>query len=391
MTVLSQGIISDVHEISSKCSNTRSSQIIPAAKPPITPVDTFAAQVKLLIDLNQQIWKCLDERNILLATVLYQYAFYVKTNVDIEVPYSKLASVQWKSMVHFQNTIIKHCEKLLLELTPSAAQTCDCFLSLSLIENLNTEELLDRYILLRSRAVQNSFTPTEDSTVAKENVLNSYNILLNSISCIYENFHVHKGLLWSHGASTFGTPVLKLMQVDETVLRNSKHLPDIVEHYKINTVTLKAIDLESIGGKILSWLSSMKQEVQLGVESSLKFVLSLKLIQDIHNSASQVPDNFPVVIKELGLPDSLNMWREMYEVHIVEKAKHLISIKWSQCFDSVHAEVLRAIKSCNSEKNKESELDLSKLLGHILLVLKSIVSVVFPFPKFGPYVKVLKP
>ncbi|KAI5722001.1 hypothetical protein M8J76_002161 [Diaphorina citri] len=358
MTILSQGVITDVHEISSKCSNTRSSKIIPTSKPSITILDTFAAQIKLLIDLNQQIWMCLDENNVLLATIFYQYAFYIKTNVDIEVPHSKLLSVQWKTMVHFQNTIVKYCEKILLEQTPSTVQTCDCFLSLALIENLNTVELIDRYIDLRSQAVQLSFKATEDSNTAKENILSSYKILLNSISCMYDNFHTSRGLLWTQSNATFQIPVLNLMKMDETVLRNSKHLPDAIQQYKINSITLKAVDLEMVGSKILSWLSNMKREIEVGVERSLKFVLSVKLIQDIHNSADQVPDNFPVLIKELSLPDSLNIWSEMYQVLIIEKAKHLISIKWGQCFDSVHAEVLRSIKSCNSEKNKESELDL---------------------------------
>lgn len=338
---------------------------MPASKPSMTPVDSFAAQVKLLIDLSQQIWMCLDKRNILLATVLYQYAFYVKTNVDIEEPFSKLVTVQWKSMGHFQKTITAHCEKLLLELNPSATETCECFLSLALLENINTPDLLDRYIGFRSRAVKNSFTGSEDSSFAKDNVLNSYNILLSSICCIYKNFNEHNGLLWSHGASTFNTSVLKLMHVDETVLRNSKHLPDIVVNYKINAISLAPISLETISSTILSWLSNMKQEVQLGVESCLKFVLSLKLIQDMHNMA-QVPDDFGTAIKQLYLPNSLDIWKELYQVHIIEKAKHFILMKWSQCFDSVHAEVLRAIKSCNSEKNKESELDLSKFLFQIL-------------------------
>ncbi|KAL1452703.1 hypothetical protein WDU94_006907 [Cyamophila willieti] len=358
MTVLSHGVIADVHEISLKCSNTRLSQMVLSSKPPITSVDTFAAQIKLLIDLNKQMWLCLDEDNVLLASIFYQYAFYIKTNVDIEVPHSKLLSVQWKTMVHFQNSIVKHCEKLLLNQNSSSTQTCECFLSLSLIENLNTQELLDHYIQLRSQAVKNSFKATEDSNIARENILNSYEILLNTLSCIHENFYSTTGLLWTHAKDMLQTPVLNLMKTDYSALRNAKHLPEVVHKYKTNEMTLKSINLETITSNILGWLTNMKQEVEVGVERSLKFVMSLKLVQDIHNSAHDIPHNLEQVVRNLSLPDSLNIWREMYMRLIVEKAKHLILIKWSHCFDSVHAEVLRSIKSCNSEKNKESELDL---------------------------------
>lgn len=363
MTVLSQGVITDVAEISSQCSNTRSSQIIPPAKPPITIVDTFAAQIKLLIDLNKQIWMCLDSHNVLSASIFYQYAFYVKTNIDIEVPHSNLLAVQWKTMAHFQNAIVKHCNQLLLQPTPTPCQTCESFLSLAMIENLSTQDLLDRYLELRSQAVINSFKTTEDSTIAKENILNSYKILLNSIVCIYNNFQHNTGLLWTHASPNFQTPVLHLMTMDD-ISRNSRHLPEVVQKYKNNAMTLKAIDLETIGTQILAWLTKMKHEIEVGVEASLKFVMSLKLVQDIHNSAEEVPDTFHTIVKDLRLPGSLNIWAEMYEVLIIEKAKHLILVKWNQSFDSVHAEMLRSIKSCNSEKNKESELDLSECIFH---------------------------
>uniref|UniRef100_A0A8D8YNK1 Conserved oligomeric Golgi complex subunit 1 n=1 Tax=Cacopsylla melanoneura TaxID=428564 RepID=A0A8D8YNK1_9HEMI len=358
MTVLSHGVIADVHEISSKCSNTRSSQMVPSSKPPITRVDTFAAQIKLLIDLNKQMWLCLDGDNVLLASIFYQYAFYIKTNVDVEVSHSNLLRVQWKTIAHFQNSIVKHCEKLLLNQNSSSTQTCECFLSLALIEHLNTQELLDRYIALRSQAVKNSFKLTEDSNIAKENILNSYEILLNTLCCIHENFYSNTGLLWTHAKELLQVPVLNLMKTDYAALRNAKHLPDSVHNYKTSEMILKPIDMETVTSKILAWLSSMKQQVELGVERSLKFVMSLKLVQDIHNSAHDIPHNLVQVVRDLCLPDSLNIWKEMYVRLIVEKAKHLILIKWSHCFDSVHAEVLRSIKSCNSEKNKESELDL---------------------------------
>jgi len=43
-------------------------------------LDTFAAQSKLLIDLTEQIWDCLNSRNYLTATQLFQLALCVKTS-----------------------------------------------------------------------------------------------------------------------------------------------------------------------------------------------------------------------------------------------------------------------------------------------------------------------
>lgn len=43
-------------------------------------LDKFAAQSKLLIDLTEQIWDCLNTRNYLTATQLFQLASCIKTS-----------------------------------------------------------------------------------------------------------------------------------------------------------------------------------------------------------------------------------------------------------------------------------------------------------------------
>lgn len=44
-------------------------------------LDKFAAQSKLLIDLSEQIWDCLNLRNYLNATQLFQFASCIKTSM----------------------------------------------------------------------------------------------------------------------------------------------------------------------------------------------------------------------------------------------------------------------------------------------------------------------
>lgn len=48
-------------------------------------LDRFAAQLKLLIDLSEQIWECLSSRNYLTATQLFQFALCIKTSKFIYI------------------------------------------------------------------------------------------------------------------------------------------------------------------------------------------------------------------------------------------------------------------------------------------------------------------
>lgn len=48
-------------------------------------LDKFAAQSKLLIDLSEQIWDCLNLRKYLIATQLFQFASCIKTSMFINI------------------------------------------------------------------------------------------------------------------------------------------------------------------------------------------------------------------------------------------------------------------------------------------------------------------
>jgi len=51
-------------------------------------LDKFAAQSKLLIDLTEQIWDCLNSRNYLTATQLFKLASCIKTSKKIITKYN---------------------------------------------------------------------------------------------------------------------------------------------------------------------------------------------------------------------------------------------------------------------------------------------------------------
>lgn len=79
-------------------------------------------QIKILMDVPEQIWSAVDDENFLMATQLFLFAQHINYSLRIEIGSSDLAAKypittkQWGVISHFRNVILTGCNKVLRSL-----------------------------------------------------------------------------------------------------------------------------------------------------------------------------------------------------------------------------------------------------------------------------------
>lgn len=79
-------------------------------------------QIKILMDIPEQIWSAVDSEDFLLAAQLFLFAQHINYSLRIEIGDSDLASKypitlkQWGIISHFRSVILTGCNKSLQSL-----------------------------------------------------------------------------------------------------------------------------------------------------------------------------------------------------------------------------------------------------------------------------------
>ncbi|CAM0143125.1 unnamed protein product [Umbelopsis sp. WA50703] len=117
-----------------------------------------AAQMKLLVDVPEQIWHALESDQYLEASRLYLLAKMVYKNLLIEegVPFVVIVIVQkqWDAISQFKNHILQRAESYLRNTICSAQLVTESLLSLMLLDDVTIKDGFRKLLSMRTVALQ---------------------------------------------------------------------------------------------------------------------------------------------------------------------------------------------------------------------------------------------
>ncbi|KAL1117597.1 hypothetical protein AAG570_003912 [Ranatra chinensis] len=203
MKILSEQVIGDV-----ECMNTALAQLqkkhcvrqpTTVSKPSravgsnCTVEDEIAAQIKLLVDLPEFAWNCIESGDYVTAAQLFLLARHVKTGFSVDKALKDVSSnltvleQLWSMISHFPATILKAVEADLLKTDLCPKETCSCLVGTALLEN---SSLVSKYLSVRSRALTETLTKTDD---VRSGILSSHSVVVNTM---YSLQHCFIGILF---------------------------------------------------------------------------------------------------------------------------------------------------------------------------------------------------
>ncbi|XP_022171790.1 conserved oligomeric Golgi complex subunit 1 [Myzus persicae] len=312
-------------------------------------LDKFAAQSKLLIDLTEQIWDCLNSRNYLTATQLFLLASCIKTslNEDLTKGLKKgkpFLDRVWSTISHFQTTI---SDKTRLELSShiSPEKAACCFISLSILEKLDAHSLVKEFIILRSNMLQHSLT--EGSSVEK-NIENSCNLIINTIYNLYlcfTNYDLYNsGMIYLQIKKNLSNRpnVLSLVDLDYSLKFGLIYIPNSIKEFKIDcTLTPNELSQEYITNIVTNWLVWAKPFVCTKVTEILQSVQSFSTLHHLNQLSTDYPQHWTAISEQISFESDL--WSELYCPLFAQRTKELLTSHWEDVFPVIISDIDEAL------------------------------------------------
>ncbi|XP_050441293.1 uncharacterized protein LOC126846140 isoform X2 [Adelges cooleyi] len=316
-----------------------------------TTLDTFAVLTRLLIDISEQIWDCLNERDYLTATQLFQFSLFVKKNLD-DIMKNGLKKATpfldrvWLNHSHFQTTI---SEKVRLEISnqiPPEKAAC-CFISLSILEESNVHLLVKEFIVLRSNMLQHILS---DNSSADRNIESSANLIINTIYNLFMCFtnynqdHSNNGIIFFKIDKIFksGPSVLSLVNLDYSLKFGIHFLPKSVKEFRVDcSLIANELSKDYITNIVINWLEWAKPFVCTKVTGILNSVQSLATLRHLNKLSTEYPQHWAAITEEI--PCKLDLWSELYCPLFSQRTKELLTTQWEHVFPTIISDINNAL------------------------------------------------
>lgn len=308
-------------------------------------LDKFAAQLKLLIDLSEQIWDCLNSRNYLTATQLFQFALCIKSSLDEDILEGLEKSKQfldrtWSTISHFPTSISDRTRLELSERIPPE-KAASCFISLSILEGLNAHSLVKEFIILRSNMLQHILT---EGSSADKNIETSSNLIINTIYNLYlcfTNYDLYNsGIIYIQIQDILrnGPNILSLVDLDYSLKFGLIYLPNSIREFKIDCMlSPDELSKEYITNIVTNWLDWAKPFVCTKVTEMLETIKSFSTLCHLNQLSTEYPQHWTAISEQISFESDL--WSELYCPLFAQKTKMLITNHWDDVFPVIMSDI----------------------------------------------------
>ncbi|XP_066999265.2 conserved oligomeric Golgi complex subunit 1 isoform X2 [Anabrus simplex] len=337
---------------------------------------SIAVQIKILMTLPEQIWSAVENEDYLLGTQLFLLARHINTGLQLQDgitanqvgTWFPVVARQWSAISHFRWAIPTGCEKKLKchELTSEEAANCLC--SLVLLEGLSSSNLLDKFLALRSQALQLTLESDEHTSV-KARVSTSLQLLVLTICLLYSCFldgypdgALQEGRVWRELKAIVGReaqPTASHVELTDTV--SLKYLPSLSKDFRPSTrEPVEPVAPSAMRESLAKWLDWVRDYTFEKVSSLLQLVSSVRGLQAVRAEANsvQVPDTWDSMCQRLLIPRGLNLWETYFQTLLTSRAKELVSQQWSTALQKLKQTLTEVADNVSSETCTQPENDL---------------------------------
>ncbi|XP_034241484.1 conserved oligomeric Golgi complex subunit 1 [Thrips palmi] len=346
----------------------------------------LAIQVKILVAVPEQIWVAVEREDYLLGTQLFLLARHIKTGFRLESSslleeMMPVVTRQWAAISHFQEKLVNGALAALgsPDIKPLYAARYLCVLAL--LQNMNGENLLDRFLQVRQTALSSVLLLGDDKANVKHRISASLHLLLNTLSLLHSCFvegrgGQQEGLLWqhlnaltqeetsvlnSHGSSTCLSllEILDTLGLEPTSLRL---LPPVVRDFRpANTSCKESVSLDQVRAHTSKWLQSLNAFLKDTVNSLLDLVTSIRALQgvrDISIKEQQGLSGWDIALQKLQLPCGSDIWNVYYQPLLSCRLRVLVEQQWTTALATTRQKLADQLRAILRDKTHQPEHDL---------------------------------
>ncbi|XP_067914441.1 conserved oligomeric Golgi complex subunit 1 isoform X2 [Heterodontus francisci] len=373
MRLCSEKVVNSVQEMYEYCT-----RIKPSAAVRVTPVTakrsqqsqekfySMAAQIKLLLNMPEQIWSALESSQYLHATQMYLLCCHIHSILQLDSSGSYYSPVlarfpilvrQVAAAGHFRASILQESKTLLKGRAVSDQAIAEALCSIMLLEDSSPRQALADFLLARKSAIQQllnqphhgehqswSYFCRKRSAGIKAQICSLVELLATTLYQAQAVFYTPTqgkvpdvtltcGLLFTTLASITnespadkGITVLKEEMKSETWF---KYLPPSIVDFQPPLRTLAhPINRDYLRDTLQQWINMCKDDIKMGIGNLLIYVKSLKGLAGIRDAvwelltSESISQNWETVCCRL-LEKRFSFWEDFLQQLFLDRLQAL--------------------------------------------------------------------
>ncbi|XP_026325897.1 conserved oligomeric Golgi complex subunit 1 isoform X2 [Hyposmocoma kahamanoa] len=363
------------------------------------PVHGLAVQVKLLMEIPEKIWMCIEAEEFVTATQLFIMARHVNTGLQLQIggknikpsmqSLQRLVQQQWNSVSNFNQTIIDVCRRKLQDIDITVEVACSCLVSLYLLDSQTMVELLNSLIALQSNSSLNSTLQFDLSNILegdikakiKEKIVNGVKIVLKTVVLVYACFVDNEGgAVLSKLRDLFrkdSQPLVQLVHFSDPAALTL--LPPVISNYRLTSnKDVEALPKEEITNCVQKWSVWVKSFIDENVKTLLQNITRVKVLHEIREEAFKIetPSKWSTICSSLDIPE-VHIWCYYFQPLLTSRVKSIIDNRWLKIYDSFKTQLLIDLsKPLENEVEKEADINWfvwKDLIGETIIESRSDV------------------
>ncbi|XP_050175172.1 conserved oligomeric Golgi complex subunit 1 isoform X1 [Myiozetetes cayanensis] len=319
-----------------------------------------AAQLKLLLEVPEQVWGAVEGGRYLPAARLHLLGAHLRRQLQLDAPRARSSPVlarfpillrQVAAASHLRSTILQQSKALLRARAVSDQAVAEALCAIMLLEDSSPRQALADFLLARKMAIQQLLNQPHHGAGIKAQVCSLMELLTTTLYQAHALFYTVPegmspdpalpcGLLFSTLESTTGQhPAGRGGVLEEDLKLSSwfKYLPESVVEFQPALRTLAhPISQEHLRETLQQWISMCSDDIRAGVSSLLVYVRSMKGLAGIRDavwellSSESGSHNWEAVCRRL-LDRPVSLWEDLLQQLFLDRLQTLTK----EGFDSI--------------------------------------------------------
>ncbi|XP_017586277.1 PREDICTED: LOW QUALITY PROTEIN: conserved oligomeric Golgi complex subunit 1, partial [Corvus brachyrhynchos] len=319
-----------------------------------------AAQLKLLLEVPEQLWGAVEGGRYLPAARLHLLAAHLRRQLQLDTPRARSSPIlarfpillrQVAAASHLRSTILQESKALLRCPTGSDQAVAEALCAIMLLEDSSPRQALADFLLARKLAIQQLLNQPHHGAGIKAQVCSLMELLTTTLYQAHAVFYTVPegmapdpalpcGLLFSTLESTTGqNPAGRGGVLEEDLKLSSwfKYLPESVVEFQPTLRTLAhPISQEYLRETLQQWITMCSDDIRTGVRTLLVYVKSMKGLAGIRDavwellSSESCSHSWEAVCRRL-LDRPVSFWEELLQQLFLDRLQTLTK----EGFDSI--------------------------------------------------------
>ncbi|NXU20807.1 COG1 protein, partial [Pardalotus punctatus] len=319
-----------------------------------------AAQLKLLLEVPEQVWGAVEGGRYLPAARLHLLGAHLRRQLQLDAPRARSSPIlarfpillrQVAAASHLRSTILQESKALLRCRMGSDQAVAEALCAIMLLEDSSPRQALADFLLARKLAIQQLLNQPHHGAGIKAQVCSLMELLTTTLYQAHALFYTVPegtapdpalpcGLLFSTLESTTGqNPAGRGGVLEEDLKLSSwfKYLPESVVEFQPALRTLAhPISQEYLRETLQQWINMCSDDIRAGVRTLLVYVKSMKGLAGIRDavwellSSDSGSHSWEAVCRRL-LDRPVSFWEELLQQLFLDRLQTLTK----EGFDSI--------------------------------------------------------